>query len=37
MNVAVIIILVLAFITSLLAIIGNEVINNVIKYFKEKF
>ena len=37
MNVAIIIILILAFITSLLAIIGNEVINNAIKYFKEKF
>ena len=37
MNVAIIIILVLAFITSLLAIIGNEAINNAIKYFKEKF
>jgi hypothetical protein len=37
MNVAIIIILVLAFITSFLAIIGNEVINNAIKYFKERF
>lgn len=37
MNVAIIVILVLAFITSLLAIIGNEAINNAIKYFKEKF
>ena len=37
MNVAIIIILVLAFITSFLAIIGNEVINDAIKYFKEKF
>jgi hypothetical protein len=37
MNVAIIIILVLAFITSFLAIIGNEVIDNAIKYFKEKF
>ena len=37
MNVAIIIILILAFITSLLDIIGNEVINNAIKYFKEKF
>jgi hypothetical protein len=37
MNVAVIIILILAFITSLLAIIGNEAINDTIKYFKEKF
>ena len=35
--VAVIIILVLVFVTSLLAIIGNEVINDAIKYFKEKF
>lgn len=37
MNIAVIIILVLAFVTSLLAIVGNEVINDAIKYFKEKF
>lgn len=37
MNVAVIIILVLAFVTSFLCIIGNEVINDAIKYFKEKF
>lgn len=37
MNVAIIVILVLAFITSLLAIIGNEVINDAIKYFKERF
>ena len=37
MNVAIIVILVLAFITSFLAIIGNEAINNAIKYFKEKF
>lgn len=38
MNVlAIVIILVLAFITSLLATIGNEVLNNAIKYFKEKF
>lgn len=37
MNVAIIIILILAFVTSLLAIIGNEAINNAIKYFKEKF
>jgi hypothetical protein len=37
MNVAIIIILVLAFITSFLAIIGNEVIDNAIKYFKERF
>lgn len=35
--VAVIIILVLVFVTSLLAMIGNEVLNNAIKYFKEKF
>jgi hypothetical protein len=35
--VAVIIILVLVFVTSLLATIGNEVLNNAIKYFKEKF
>lgn len=38
MNAAVIvIILVLAFIASLLAIIGNEVINDAIRYFKERF
>lgn len=37
MNVAIIIILILAFVTSLLAIIGNEAINKAIKYFKEKF
>lgn len=37
MNVAVVIILVLAFVISLLAIIGNEDINKAIKYFKEKF
>ena len=37
MNVAIIVILVLAFITSFLAIIGNEVIDNAIKYFKERF
>lgn len=37
MNVAIIIILVLAFVTSLLAIVGNEVIEKAIKYFKEKF
>jgi hypothetical protein len=37
MNVAIIIILVLAFMTSFLAIIGNEVIDNAIKYFKERF
>ena len=37
MNVAIIVILVLAFLTPLLAIIGNEVIDNAIKYFKEKF
>ena len=35
--VAIVVILVLAFITSLLAIISNEVLNNAIKYFKEKF
>lgn len=37
MNVAIVIILILAFVTSLLAIIGNEAINDAIKYFKEKF
>lgn len=38
MNVlAIVVILVLALITSLLAIISNEVLNNAIKYFKEKF
>ena len=35
--VAIVVILVLALITSLLAIISNEVLNNAIKYFKEKF
>ena len=37
MNVAIIVILVLAFVTSLLAIVGNEAISDAIKYFKEKF
>ena len=37
MNAVVIIILVLAFVTSILAIIGNEVINDAIRYFKERF
>ena len=37
MSVAIIVILILAFVVSLLAVIGNEVINNAIKYFKEKF
>ena len=37
MSVAVIVILVLAFVISLLAVISNEAINNAIKYFKEKF
>ena len=35
--VAIVIILILVFVTSFLAIIGNEVLNNAIKYFKEKF
>ena len=37
MNVAIIIILILAFTISLLAITGNEDINKAIKYFKERF
>lgn len=37
MIVAVVTILILAFVISLLAVISNEVINNAIKYFKEKF
>ena len=37
MNVAIVIILILAFVVSLLAVISNEVINDAIKYFKEKF
>lgn len=37
MSVAIVIIFVLAFITSFLAVISNEVLNNAIKYFKEKF
>lgn len=38
MNVVVtVIVLVLTFITTFLAIISNEVLNNAIKYFKEKF
>ena len=37
MSVAIVVILILAFATSLLAIVGNEVINDAIKYFKEKF
>lgn len=35
MNVAIILVLVL--VISLLGIIDNEVINDIIKYFKEKF
>lgn len=37
MGIAIMIILILAFAISLLAIIGNEAINDVIKYFKENF
>lgn len=37
MKITVIVILVLVFVASLLAIISNEVINNAIKYFKERF
>lgn len=37
MSVAIVVILVLAFVVSLLAVISNEVINNAIKYFKERF
>lgn len=38
MNVVVtVIVLVVTFITTFLAIISNEVLNNAIKYFKEKF
>jgi hypothetical protein len=37
MKIAVIVMLVLIFVASLLAIISNEVINNAIKYFKERF
>lgn len=37
MNAAIIIILILAFVTSILAIIGNEIINDAIRYFKERF
>ena len=35
--VAIVIILILVFVTLFLAIISNEVLNNAIKYFKEKF
>lgn len=35
--VAIVIILVLVLVTSFLAIISNEVLNNAIKYFKERF
>lgn len=35
--VATVIVLVLTFIITFLAIISNEVLNNAIKYFKEKF
>ena len=37
MTLMITIILGLAFVTSLLAIIGNEVLEDAIKYFKEKF
>lgn len=37
MSVAIVVILVLSFVISLLAVISNEVINNAIKYFKERF
>ena len=37
MSVAIIVILVLAFVVSLFAVISNEVINDAIKYFKERF
>ena len=37
MSVAIVTILILAFVASLLAMVGNEVINDVIKYFKENF
>lgn len=33
----IVVILILALLTSLLAIIGNEAINDAIKYFKERF
>ena len=35
--IALAVILILALLTSLLAIVGNEVINDAIKYFKENF
>lgn len=37
MSVAIVVILVLSFVISLLAVISNEAINNAIKYFKERF
>lgn len=37
MSIAIIVILVFAVVLSILAIISNEVMNNAIKHFKEKF
>lgn len=35
--IVIVVILILALLTSFLAIVGNKVINDAIKYFKERF